>query len=91
MKKTIIHVTNAYPYISVRMLPQGEGPFQMLVDLSLKLTQEEATRLRDDLQRALAPFEAPAAEEEEECNCSFPYDCTNHPLQVRDFHGRPLK
>lgn len=80
MKKTIIHVTNAYPYISVRMLPQGEGPFQMLVDLSLKLTQEEATRLRNDLQRALAPFE----EEEEE---PFPL----HFSQVRDFHGRPLK
>lgn len=89
MKKTIIHVTNSYPYISVRMLPQGEGPFQMLVDLSLKLTQEEATRLRDDLQRALAPFENPAEEEEGhgECSCSFPYDCP----QVRDFYGRPLK
>ena len=86
MKKTIIHVTNAYPYISVRMLPQGEGPFQMLVDLSLKLTQEEATRLRDDLQRALVPFED-KEEASRACNC-YP-KVPEH--EVRDFHGRLLK
>lgn len=91
MKKTIIHVTNAYPYISVRMLPQGEGPFQMLVDLSLKLTQEEATRLRDDLQRALTPFEEEEEEPSRACNCYPKVPEHEVRTEVRDFYGRPLK